>query len=237
MGTVRSALGPAPLTPVCRPRPGDGGEGPGGAAPAQEAPQPLVARVLGARTAVAALCGAGPPALLSQSEIAVPALPGGCGGLDGSGAGAAVLSCHRAGGPEDSSVSGLLRGLGPSGWPGLGLGVGLDVHLGNRYPQDGLLGVQEGLRGSKLLACKLRFPGLGGNCWPVTWCFGFVSVSCLCWSWGGAPSGCRNPSLGPALLPLGQSSGQCLGTLPDPSATPGCSPLLNKDRDNIWQTA
>lgn len=169
MGTVRSALGPALLTPVRRRRrPGTAVRVWAGAAPAQEASQPLVARMLGARTAVAALCGAGPPPLLSQSEIAVPPRSGGCGDFEGSGAGAAFLSWPRAGGSEDLRVSGLLGGLGPSGCPGLGLGVGLDIHLRKKYPQDGHLGVQEGFWGSRLLTCKLRFPGLGGNCWPVT---------------------------------------------------------------------
>lgn len=40
--------------------------------------------------------------------------------------------------------------------------------------------MQEGLRAVRLLTCKSRFPGLGGNCWPGTlelWlCFGFLPV-------------------------------------------------------------
>uniref|UniRef100_A0A452TJ81 CD81 molecule n=1 Tax=Ursus maritimus TaxID=29073 RepID=A0A452TJ81_URSMA len=135
------------------------------------------------------------------------------------------------------SLRSFLGGLGPSGCPGLGLGVGLDIHLRKKYPQDGHLGVQEGFWGSRLLTCKLRFPGLGGNCWPVTtvlsFCFCFLPVLEL----GRGPEWVQEPLSWPCPASLWPVPWAVPGTPLDPSAAPGCAPLLRKDHDNIQWTA
>lgn len=113
----------------------------------------------------------------------------------------------------------------------------MDIHLRKKYPQDGHLGVQEGFWGSRLLTCKLRFPGLGGNCWPVTtvlsFCFCFLPVLEL----GRGPEWVQEPLSWPCPASLWPVPWAVPGTPLDPSAAPGCAPLLRKDHDNIQWTA